>query len=104
MPIDERLNQLVRDDLASGEPILLKAAFFRMVRMPTEEFFPLFSECTQDERLLGEERVKKALGNGADSMQELLSQAYSDVPPDMWQFAEATLRAHLERLGVPQFE
>ena len=37
-------------------------------------------------------------------LDELLAACYDDVPRDMWKFAGYTLKAHLVRLGVADFD
>jgi len=50
-------------------------------------------------RLDRESRLVAALGRGARSIQELLDDAWSDVPAALRPAAALTLRAHLDRLG-----
>jgi glyoxylase-like metal-dependent hydrolase (beta-lactamase superfamily II) len=53
-----------------------------------------------EHRLWREAKIKAALDAGASRIEELLEKAYDDTPKEAWPFAEQSLRAHLDRLGV----
>lgn len=53
-----------------------------------------------DHRLWREGKVIEGLKNGCATMEELLAQAYDDVPETTWPLARQSLTAHLARLGV----
>ena len=57
-----------------------------------------------DHRLARERKIQAALDAGARGMDELLAASYNDVSRDMWKFAGYTLKAHLVRLGVTDFD
>jgi len=57
-----------------------------------------------DHRLAREHKIQAALDAGAKGMDQLLAAAYDDVPRAMWEYAGYTLKAHLLRLGVTDFE
>jgi hydroxyacylglutathione hydrolase len=57
-----------------------------------------------DHRLARERKIQTALDAGARSMDDLLAACYNDVPRDMWKYAGYTLKAHLVRLGVTDFD
>lgn len=54
----------------------------------------------RDHRLWREDKIKKALDQGADTIKDLLEQAYDDAPREALGLAEQSLKAHLARLGV----
>ncbi len=57
-----------------------------------------------DHRLARERKIQAALDAGARGMDELLAASYDDVPRDLWKLASRTLKAHLVRLGVEDFD
>ena len=57
-----------------------------------------------DHRFAREAKIQAAVDAGARGIDELLAASYDDVPREMWQYAEYTLKAHLVRLGVTDFE
>ena len=57
-----------------------------------------------DHRHLRERRVQAAWDAGYRNIDELLEASYDDVPRDLWKYARDTLKAHLVRLGINQFE
>jgi len=57
-----------------------------------------------DHRLARERKIQAALDAGARGMDELLAASYDDVPRGLWELAGRTLKAHLVRLGVEDFD
>ena len=55
-------------------------------------------------RLARERKIQAALDAGARDMDELLARSYDDVPQRLWELARRTLKAHLVRLGVGDFD
>lgn len=49
-------------------------------------------------RLEREQNVIKAINNGAKTPREIVEQVYTDVQPELWEFAEKSVLAHLEKL------
>jgi glyoxylase-like metal-dependent hydrolase (beta-lactamase superfamily II)/8-oxo-dGTP pyrophosphatase MutT (NUDIX family) len=57
-----------------------------------------------DHRLARERKIQAALDAGISGMEQLLAASYDDLPSDMWKYAAYTLKAHLARLGVTDFD
>jgi glyoxylase-like metal-dependent hydrolase (beta-lactamase superfamily II) len=49
-------------------------------------------------RLERERKIMEALEGGAKTVQEIVRQVYTDVPSELWQLAEKSVAAHLEKL------
>lgn len=49
-------------------------------------------------RLEREQNVIKAINNGARTPREIVEQVYTDVKPELWELAEKSVLAHLEKL------
>jgi glyoxylase-like metal-dependent hydrolase (beta-lactamase superfamily II) len=57
-----------------------------------------------DQRLARVRKNKAALDGGVKGINELLEVCYDDAPTELRKFAEHTLKAHLVRLGVTEFD
>ncbi len=51
-----------------------------------------------DHRLMRETNILRAWQDGARSTAEIVKQVYTDVSPEMWNLAERSITAHLEKL------
>jgi glyoxylase-like metal-dependent hydrolase (beta-lactamase superfamily II) len=49
-------------------------------------------------RLMREQKILEAIENGAQTEREIVEQVYTDVKPELWQLAEKSVLAHLEKL------
>lgn len=52
-------------------------------------------------RLEREQQIKRAIENGAHTLEEIVEQAYQDTPHELWFLAKKQVKAHLARLGLP---
>ena len=86
---------------------LLRIDFDLMI--PSHGFFEVANpkeiiQAQIDHRLSRERKIQAALDAGLSGMDELLAASYDDVPQGLWKLAGATLKAHLVRLGVTDFD
>ncbi len=53
-------------------------------------------------RLERERRILEAIENGANTPSEIVEKVYQDVSPELWNLAEKSVEAHLEKLELDQ--